>query len=60
MIDPSNGTILLNSTGFTTALHLWQQLSNLSANTNRNSSVDPFAEGFCLMTVQQFESFKVW
>ncbi|GLI68041.1 hypothetical protein VaNZ11_012364 [Volvox africanus] len=63
LIDPRNGTVLFNSTGFRSALRTWQQLmalSTLDANASCGTGSDRFAEGGCLMTVQLFEKFKVY
>ncbi|GIL52673.1 hypothetical protein Vafri_8489 [Volvox africanus] len=63
LIDPRNGTVLFNTTGFKSALRTWQQLmalSTLDANASCGTGSDRFAEGGCLMTVQLFEKFKVY
>ncbi len=63
LINPRNGAVLLNSTGFKEALRVWQQLWELMSPQDVNASCrggpDSFAEGACLMTVQAFDKFKV-
>ncbi|GIL79831.1 hypothetical protein Vretifemale_9103 [Volvox reticuliferus] len=61
LIDPANGTVLLNSTGFKVALQTWQQLAALSTvDASCGTGSDHFTDGGCLMTVQLFEKFKVY